>query len=253
MSALTELITKETMRAHRVRWYVYTGRVINGVPERILRVSTLRGPQLYGYDVVCSCGWDSRLGGGVRSAVEDSLWNHRWDEQNKAQATPKDPAKTGDLVERAAARQGTTVTGKTYGEMTPTERRAARERALGRLQQEFQANSAAIGRVLLGETEDEQTFTYRLPDGSDDVPDEHGRHTKTVNVRHSAKDFLRFPGCEHCRSIAEHERVSKDVAGHYPPEGEPWYTIPGSDERFTSMGAAIDANKKRLDGETSNG
>jgi len=47
------------------------------------------------------------------------------------------------------------------------------------------------------------TYTYRLPDGSDDAPDEHGRHTKTVNVLHSAQQYQRFPGCEDCRSLAE--------------------------------------------------
>ena len=46
---------------------------------------------------------------------------------------------------------------------------------------------------------------YRLPDGSDDTPDANGRHTKTVNVLHSAEQAQRFPGCDQCRSIAAHE------------------------------------------------
>lgn len=57
------------------------------------------------------------------------------------------------------------------------------------------------------------TLLYRLPDGSDDIPDEHGNHTKTVNVLHSADQAARFPGCPACRSIAE---SSCPVCFHIP-------------------------------------
>lgn len=46
-------------------------------------------------------------------------------------------------------------------------------------------------------------YAYRLPDGSRDTPDEHGNHTSTVNVLHSAEQARRFPGCEHCRALAD--------------------------------------------------
>jgi hypothetical protein len=49
----------------------------------------------------------------------------------------------------------------------------------------------------------ETTYIYTLPDGSDDTPDEHGNHTATVNVWHSAAQAERFPGCESCRSLAQ--------------------------------------------------
>lgn len=51
-----------------------------------------------------------------------------------------------------------------------------------------------------------QAFAYQLPDGSDDEPDEHGRHTKTVNVLHSAAEYARFPGCAECRHISWHQQ-----------------------------------------------
>ena len=47
------------------------------------------------------------------------------------------------------------------------------------------------------------SLIYTLPDGSNDAPDEHGRHAATVNVVHSAKQYQRFPGCEQCRLITE--------------------------------------------------
>jgi hypothetical protein len=43
------------------------------------------------------------------------------------------------------------------------------------------------------------SYLYLLPDGSDDMPDADGRHTRTVNVLHSAAQFARFPGCADCR------------------------------------------------------
>ena len=46
-------------------------------------------------------------------------------------------------------------------------------------------------------------YAYRLPDGSDDNPDENGNHTATVNVVHSARQHERFPGCASCRLVAE--------------------------------------------------
>jgi hypothetical protein len=37
----------------------------------------MRGTWPGGYDVVCSCGWESRTGGAIRRAVEDELFDHR--------------------------------------------------------------------------------------------------------------------------------------------------------------------------------
>lgn len=80
MSLTKLLISKGTLSEHRVRWFVYTGAVENGKRERIPWQSTMRGfwP---GYDVVCSCGWESRTGGATRTSVEDALLDHRWSEQ----------------------------------------------------------------------------------------------------------------------------------------------------------------------------
>ena len=72
---LRSLLTPEIMREHRATWWVYAGG------QRIRYQKTMRGQ--WGYDVTCSCGWDSRFGGGVRSAVEEALGDHRYDEQCK--------------------------------------------------------------------------------------------------------------------------------------------------------------------------
>jgi len=69
------VLTPETMRAHQARWYVY------GDGERLRHTSAMRGT--WGWDVECSCGWQSRTGGGLRRHVEDQLWQHRWEAQEE--------------------------------------------------------------------------------------------------------------------------------------------------------------------------
>jgi hypothetical protein len=70
---LNYLLTPEIKRAHKARWFAYAGG------ERIPAQSTMRGT--WGWDVVCSCGWETNTGGGVRSYVEDKLWDHRYSAQ----------------------------------------------------------------------------------------------------------------------------------------------------------------------------
>lgn len=66
---------------HRIAWFVYTGaRDENGHPERIRRTATMRGTWP-GYDVTCSCGWETRTGGAVRSYIEGEVSLHKWLEQ----------------------------------------------------------------------------------------------------------------------------------------------------------------------------
>lgn len=65
-----------TRRAHRIRWYVYTGGPDR---ERIPRTATMRGRWPNGYDVECSCGWKSSTGGAVRSYIEREVWSHKWE------------------------------------------------------------------------------------------------------------------------------------------------------------------------------
>jgi hypothetical protein len=57
----------------RATWWVY------GTPgdttSRIRHSASMRGQ--WGYDVTCSCGWDSRTGGALRRYVADILDDHR--------------------------------------------------------------------------------------------------------------------------------------------------------------------------------
>lgn len=62
-------MTNTTATAHRITWWVYAGA------ERIRRTAKMRGS--WGYDATCSCGWDSRTGGAVRSYVEREVWLHK--------------------------------------------------------------------------------------------------------------------------------------------------------------------------------
>ena len=87
MSLSKLMLTAETMREHRARWFVYTGGgAYGGTRERIPWQSTMRGTWP-GYDVVCSCGWESRTGGATRRSVEDELFDHRLGAQADAGAS----------------------------------------------------------------------------------------------------------------------------------------------------------------------
>ena len=56
---------------HKIRWFVWAGG------QKMPRTATMRG--LWGYDAECSCGWQSRTGGAVRSYVEGQVRSHKFD------------------------------------------------------------------------------------------------------------------------------------------------------------------------------
>lgn len=58
-----------TAAGHRMAWYVYAGA------EKIRHTASMRGA--WGYDVTCSCGWETRTGGAVRSYIEAEVWLHK--------------------------------------------------------------------------------------------------------------------------------------------------------------------------------
>ena len=60
-----------TTTTHRIRWFA----VADG--QRFPRTHIMRGQ--WGYDAVCSCGWDSRTGGALRRYVEDAVADHKRD------------------------------------------------------------------------------------------------------------------------------------------------------------------------------
>lgn len=92
MSLTQRFISPETMKEHRVRWYTYVTDD-NGKRERIPCTSMMRGfwP---GYDVVCSCGWDSETGGATKSTIQDMLLGHRLEVQRETrqELSPRDQA-----------------------------------------------------------------------------------------------------------------------------------------------------------------
>jgi hypothetical protein len=97
---------------------------------------------LWGYDVDCSCGWRTRTGGGTRRAVADELWFHRHEAEAEAEAADAEP------LEPADAEAFVWPAGKTFGELSPAERRAAGRQAAARLERELVANADAIAEVL---------------------------------------------------------------------------------------------------------
>jgi hypothetical protein len=54
---------------HRISWWVYAGS------EKIRHTARMRGT--WGYDVTCSCGWETRTGGAVRRHIKDEIYLHK--------------------------------------------------------------------------------------------------------------------------------------------------------------------------------
>ena len=80
---MSSLITPETVKAHQARWFVYTGGY--GQPlEKIPHAASTRG-HWRGYDVECSCGWESKTGGATKTSVANDLWEHRLSAQVNAE------------------------------------------------------------------------------------------------------------------------------------------------------------------------
>jgi hypothetical protein len=61
--------TVMTNEEHRIRWFVRSGDGF--VPHE----GGMRGS--WGYEARCSCGWDSRTGGALRSYVEGLVRDHK--------------------------------------------------------------------------------------------------------------------------------------------------------------------------------
>lgn len=64
-------LTPEQKQQHQIRWYVHSGG------ELIPRESTMRGQ--WGFEAKCSCGWETKSGGGVESWIDRMIWNHKFD------------------------------------------------------------------------------------------------------------------------------------------------------------------------------
>jgi hypothetical protein len=79
---LASLVTDETKREHRAKWFVHAG----AYGQRLVKIqhtSSMRG-HWPGYDVECYCGWASKTGGAIKARVAEALTHHRLHEQWKA-------------------------------------------------------------------------------------------------------------------------------------------------------------------------
>ncbi len=71
-------ITPETKAAHRARWFAR----LEG--EWIPRNSIMPG-SAWGWDVRCSCGWETRTGGAIEAFIRSELFWHRFYAQADAE------------------------------------------------------------------------------------------------------------------------------------------------------------------------
>jgi hypothetical protein len=63
-----------TEQTHKIQWWAYARDGLGGI-EKIRRSHSMRGT--WGYDVTCSCGWESKTGGAIRSYIEREVWWHK--------------------------------------------------------------------------------------------------------------------------------------------------------------------------------
>ena len=64
-------LTPEQKREHRISWFVWADG------EKIPHTSGMRGT--WGHDARCSCGWETRTGGAVKSYVQRLVDDHKFD------------------------------------------------------------------------------------------------------------------------------------------------------------------------------
>jgi len=88
MSLTKLLVPADILRDHRATWWVYPEPGNTARSSRIRYQKTMRGT--WGYDVTCSCGWDSRTGGGLRRYVADLLLDHRLDARVSSELADKE-------------------------------------------------------------------------------------------------------------------------------------------------------------------
>ena len=79
-------VSPEVMKAHRIRWYAVDpyqpfGEDPIATGHYVPRTSIMRARDQLGWDVICSCGWESRTGGAIEASVRRDVENHRWNEQ----------------------------------------------------------------------------------------------------------------------------------------------------------------------------
>ncbi len=59
---------------HRMTWWA----IVPQTRERIRRNARMNGGD-WGWDVTCSCGWETRTGGAIEAEVRRQIADHRWD------------------------------------------------------------------------------------------------------------------------------------------------------------------------------
>lgn len=57
------------MKGHRIRWF----GIASG--ERIPRNPSMNGRD-WGWDVSCSCGWETRTGGAIQERIREAVQHH---------------------------------------------------------------------------------------------------------------------------------------------------------------------------------
>lgn len=57
-----------------IKWFVWAG------DQKMRHESSMRGT--WGWDAECSCGWQTRTGGAIRSSVESDVQLHKTMEHN---------------------------------------------------------------------------------------------------------------------------------------------------------------------------
>jgi hypothetical protein len=65
------------MTKHRIRWFARFPGTDEDWTPRTARMSMAANQ--FGWDVRCSCGWETHTGGAVPRYIRDLIWSHRWD------------------------------------------------------------------------------------------------------------------------------------------------------------------------------
>lgn len=73
---------------HTMRWYgVIPAAPSLGQPVELVPRTRFMNGRDWGWDVKCSCGWESRTGGGIEADVRRKIADHRWDVAHEGDAS----------------------------------------------------------------------------------------------------------------------------------------------------------------------
>jgi hypothetical protein len=73
------------VEGHRIRWFAR----FSGHPDDWMPATSGMVRSSFGWDVRCSCGWETNTGGGTEGYVRDLVYWHKFDQRRELNGDPE--------------------------------------------------------------------------------------------------------------------------------------------------------------------